>query len=88
MHTGTLIEAGSYQSRKINGRRHSQQTIEDIKVDILQLLSSEFSIHPLGVIRSYPAESCDQVYLANPASLSGMYWITNGENTALIHCQF
>ena len=67
----------------------SQQTHEDITVDVLQLLSAQFGLRPLGLAMTYAAESCEQVAEANTDSQSGMYWVTNGEgNPVQVLCQF
>ena len=85
---GPLVETGIYQERVSTGLCPSQQTHEDITVDVLQLLSAKFDFRPLGLAMSYAAESCDQVAEANPDSSSGMYWVTNGEgNPVQVFCQ-
>ena len=60
----------------------SEQDNEDILVDVLGLLSSEFGVVPLGLARSYAATSCEEVARASPHSKAGLYWITDGSNTA------
>ena len=60
----------------------SEQDNEDILVDVLGLLSSEFGVVPLGLARSYAATSCEEVARASPHSKTGLYWITDGSNTA------
>ena len=86
---GPLVETGIYQARVTTGPCPSQQTHEDITVDVLQLLSAQFGLHPLGLVMTYAAESCEQVAEVNPDSPSGMYWVTNGEgNPVQVLCQF
>ena len=67
----------------------SEQDNEDILVDMLGLLSSEFGVVPLGLARSYAATSCEEVARTSPHSMAGLYWITDGSNTAhQEHCNF
>lgn len=57
-------------------------------VDVLQFLAAESGVHPLGLSRSYAAESCAQVIRANPDAKSGLYWIKNSESATRMHCEF
>ena len=67
----------------------SEQDNEDILRDTLKLLSFEFGVVPLGLTRSYAATSCEEVARASPHSKAGLYWITDGSNTAhQEHCNF
>ena len=67
----------------------SIQSREEIIVDVLQLLSAEFEVYPLGLAASYAAKSCDQVAQVNPDSPSGMYWIRqDGRDPVQAYCSF
>ena len=83
-----MIQSGFYGTRFTANGCPSESVTEDIFVDILQFLASEYGAHPLGLARSYPAMSCDQVYTANPNSKSGQYWIINGDDVIYINCEF
>ena len=86
-----LIQTRTYEGGRsvpAAGSCPLQSAHEDITVDVLQLLSSEFGVRPLGLIRAYPAESCDQVAAANPGSPAGLYWISSDGNIVQVHCQF
>ncbi|ORU93119.1 MAG: hypothetical protein A6F71_08850 [Cycloclasticus sp. symbiont of Poecilosclerida sp. M] len=86
---GSLVEAGDYMAKVSTGPCPSQQIYEDITVDVLQLLSAQFGLRPLGLAMTYAAESCEQVAEANPDSPSGMYWVNSGEgNPVQVLCQF
>ncbi len=87
---GPLVDAGGYPARVIDdGIFPSQSVKEDILVDVLQLLSVVYGARPLGLIRAYPAESCAQLALASPGTLSGLYWIgTSSQDATLIFCNF
>lgn len=58
-------------------------------VDVLQLLSNQYGVFPLGLTSLYAAESCDQVLEVNPDSQSGTYWVigTDGSPTQE-YCSF
>ena len=44
---------------------------------------------PLGTIQSKPATSCQQIYLANNASPTGLYWLKNSIGTVIqVTCRF
>ena len=81
-------EGGGFPSRTVSGACPSSAGLEDITVDVLQLLSSRYGLRPLGLSRSYPAESCDQIGRASPGSLSGMYWVGDAESSVQMYCQF
>ena len=67
----------------------SAQSREEITADVLQLLSAQFGVYPLGLAASYAAESCDQVTEVNPDSPSGMYWIRrDGRDPVQVYCSF
>ena len=87
---GPLIDAGGYSPKIIeDGVCPSQSVREDIMVDVLQLLFSRYGARPLGLIRAYPAESCDQLALASPGSRPGMYWIgSDSQDASLVTCEF
>ena len=61
---------------------------EDISVEVLHLLSSEFGVVPLGRARSLAASSCEQVAAASAQNTSGFYWITDGTTTQQEYCNF
>ena len=66
----------------------SQSRVDTILVDVFQFLSSEYDVHPLGVIRSYPAESCDQLAIASPGSPPGLYWVgSSPQDATLTRCE-
>ena len=50
-------------------------------MDLLQFLSTEFGLVPLGRAKSYAALSCEEVADASPQNKNGLYWITDGNNT-------
>ncbi len=83
-----MIEAGSYPARVTTGSCPSPEATEAITMDVLQLLSAQFGVYPLGLTRSYSAESCDQVAEVNPDSPPGMYWIYSDGNPTQVLCQF
>ena len=88
MTIGPLIEAGSYPAKITQGSQ-CPMTGDDIIVDVLQLLSAQFGLRPLGLTMSYSAESCDQVAEANPESPSGIYWVYDPDrNPVQVQCQF
>ena len=69
----------------------SEDDNEDILVEVLQFLSSEFQVVPLGRAKLYAATSCMQVADASPKNKAGLYWITDGikpnKNTATSEAQ-
>ena len=86
---GPLIGAGGYPSRMLDDQCSYDQVHNEIVTDVLQLLSAEYGVHPLGLIPAYAAQSCDQILEANPDSSSGLYWITSEQQGMLqIGCQF
>ena len=85
---GPLIQSGSFTGSAYHGSCPSQQAREEVLVDVLQLLSAQFGVFPLGLTASYAAQSCDQVVEANPNSQSGMYWVDSGEGPARVSCEF
>ena len=86
---GPLIQNGSYQSRPTGvGACPLPSDREDIEVDVLQLLSAQYGLRPLGLSPSYPAESCDQIEEANPNPRDGEYWIRMGEDVTQMRCTF
>ena len=66
----------------------SKEHNEDILVEVLQLLSSEFQVVPLGWAKLYAATSCMQVADASPHNKAGLYWIIDGSNTQQEYCNF
>ena len=66
----------------------SKEDNKDILVDVLQFLSSEFQVVPLGRAKSYAATSCTQVADASPQNKAGLYWITDGTHTQQEYCNF
>ena len=85
---GPVIGSGVYEAKPIVNGCPSESVKEDILVDVLQLLASEYGVNPLGLVRLYPAMSCDQVYAANPRSKSGFYWIMFNDITIRSYCEF
>ena len=81
------IRRGANSVRVYNGCP-SEEDNEDILVDVLQLLSSEFQVVPLGQAKSYAATSCMQVADASPQNKAGLYWITDGTNTQQEYSNF
>ena len=81
------IRRGANPVRVYNGCP-SEEDNEDILVDVLQLLSSEFQVVPLGRAKSYAATSCMQVADASPQNKAGLYWITDGTHTQQEYCNF
>ena len=57
-------------------------------MDLLQLLSTEFGLVPLGRAKSYAALSCEEVADASPQNMAGLYWITDGNYTQQEYCNF
>ena len=84
---GPVIRSGVYKAKLVNDCP-SESTNEDILVDMLQLLASEYGVNPLGLARLYPAISCDQVYETNPRSKSGLYWIIFNGISIRNYCEF
>ena len=87
---GSVIDAGVYSAKSTTScsSESLQQAQEEITVDVLQLLADQYGFRPLGLSRSYSAESCDQVAEANPDSMSGLYWISNEEDPVQLQCNF
>ena len=83
-----MIRSGVYTAKPIFSGCPLESVPEDILVDMLQLLASEYGVNPLGLARLYPAMSCDQVYEANPRSKSGFYWIKLHDMTVRSYCGF
>ena len=83
-----MIDAGVYSAISTTSCLSFQQAQEEAIVDVLQLLTDQYGVRPLGLSRSYSAESCDQVAEANPDSMSGLYWISNGEDPVQLQCNF
>ena len=83
-----MIRSGVYKAKLIVNDCPSESINEDVLVDMLQLLASEYGVNPLGLARSYPAMSCDQVYEANPRSKSGLYWIIFNDMSIRSYCEF
>ena len=81
------IKRGENPIRNSNGCSSAEDN-EDILGDVLQLLSSEFGVVPLGRAKSYAATSCQQVANARPQNKAGLYWITDGTNTRQVYCNF
>ena len=82
-----VIRRGANPVRVYNGCP-SEEDNEDILVEVLQLLSSEFQVVPLGRAKSYAATSCMQVADASPQNKAGLYWITDGTHTQQEYCNF
>ena len=83
------IKRGSNPARVSANGCPSEQDNEDILVDVLGLLSSEFGVVRLGLARSYVATSCEEVARASVHSKAVLYWITDGSNSAhQEHCNF
>ena len=85
---GPVIRSGVYKAKVIVNGCSSESVKEDVLVDMLQLLASEYGVNPLGLARLYPAMSCDQVYEANQRSKSGLYWIMFNGITNKSYCEF
>ena len=85
---GPAIRSGVYAAKPIVNGCPSESVPEDILVDVVQLLASEYGVNPLGLARLYPAMSCDQVYEANPRSKSGLYWMILHGMTTRSYCEF
>ena len=71
---GPVVRKGTYAARS-SPDCPSDSVAEDILTDAIQLLASDFDVRPLGLIKSYAAVSCDQIFIAGPGSKSGLYWI-------------
>lgn len=71
-----LITDGILTAQSYNESCPSPLMREDIMVDVLQLLSTQYGVFPLGLTSLYAADSCDQVAEVNPTSQSGTYWVT------------
>ena len=84
--TGLNIRRGRNPPKIYNNGCPSERDNEDILVDVLKLLSSEFGVVPLGRAKYYAAISCMQVADASPQNKAGLYWITNGTNTRQEFC--
>ena len=82
---GPVIQSGAY---RFNNDCPSSAARDDILVDVLQLLASEYGVYPLGLAPSYPATSCDQVSAANPGRKTGLYWVGSGDNVKRLNCEF
>ena len=85
---GPVIDPGVYPTKTATSCSSLQQIREETAIDVLQLLADQYGYRPLGLSRSYSAESCDQVVEANPDSMSGLYWIRNGEDPVQLQCNF
>ena len=81
------IRRGANPVRVSNGCP-SEDENEDILVEVLQLLYSEFQVVPLGRAKLYAATSCMQVADTSPQNKAGLYWITDGSNTQQEYCNF
>ena len=57
-------------------------------MDLLQFLSTEFGLVPLGWAKSYAALSCEEVADASPQNKEDLFWITDGNNTQQEYCNF
>ena len=62
--------------------------VSSLQEEVLQILSTDFGVSPLGLSRQYPAQSCDEIYDANPSSTSGFYWIRAESAIQLSFCTF
>ena len=87
------IESGALKRGANPGRVYthgcpSEEDNENLLGDVLQLLSSEFGVVPLGRAKSYAATSCKEVADASPQNKAGLYWITDGNNTQHEYCFF
>ena len=85
---GPVIDPGVYPTKTTTSCSSLQQIREETATDVLQLLAYQYGVRPLGLSRSYSAESCDQVAEANPDSMSGLYWISDGEDSVQLQCNF
>ena len=63
----------------------SEQTREGILDNVLQLISSQFDIHPIGLSRAFAASSCEQALSLHPHGSGHLFWIL-GENIQLQQC--
>ena len=59
---------------------NSYQVKEDVLLDALYLLWSEFGVNPLGQVEACPAMSCAEVIQP------GLYWIRNGTEVVQQYC--
>ena len=66
----------------------SSEDIEIFKEDVLQFISSKFKVSLLGLLQQQPADSCDQIFGANPYSMSGLYWIRTNSSIEQMNCTF
>ena len=59
---------------------NSNQVKQDVLLDALYLLWSEFGVNPLGQVEACPAMCCAEV------SQPGLYWIRNGTEVVQQYC--
>ena len=53
------------------------------------IASGQICPWPLGTIQSKPANSCQQIYLANNSSQTGLYWVVNSTGAVFqVTCRF
>ena len=75
------IRRGANPVRVSNGCP-SEEDNEDILVEVLHLLSSEFQVIPLGRAKLYAATSCMQVLRTRRVSTGSLMASTPNKNTA------
>ena len=77
-------------TQRIPPKVHSNcpSEVSSLQEDILQILSTDFGVSPLGLSRQYPAQSCNEIHDANPSSTSGFYWIRAESAIQQYFCTF
>ena len=76
-----LLDNSGGNPARLSGACNSNQVREDVLLDALYLLWSEFGVNPLGQVEACPAMSCAEV------SQPGLYWIRNETEVVQQHCK-
>ncbi len=61
---------------------------ENLTADIYKILSSNYGVPILGLIKQIPAETNGKIRLNNPLSKSGLYWIQANSTVQRHICHF
>ena len=61
-----------------------------IDADVIPLImAAQICLAPLGTVKSNPANSCREIYLANNSSQTGLYWLINSTGAVFqVTCRF
>ena len=74
-----------YSVKHFSDCSQREQIQEEINRDMVQLLTTEYGIDPLGRLREFPATSCEEIN--HTYFTPGLYWIAqDGMEPTLQYC--